>query len=98
MTKIIQNLRKNEYKPMKIAGYNETASVSDQDKPYTIKVKHATGYKSFSRLEPRPDTCANYRHSKGLQFSMLNSRIAIQVFVLPFFVADQRDEKSHHCR
>ena len=76
MTKIIQNLRKNEYKPMKIVGYNETASVSYQDKPYAINV---TGYKTVRLVDWNPGQIPAQiiDIAKELQLSILNSRIAI---------------------
>ena len=74
MTKIIQNLRKNEYKPMKIVGYNETASVSYQDKPYAINV---TGYKTVRLVDWNPDQIPPQiiDIAKGYNFVCLTQRL-----------------------
>ena len=78
MTKIIQNLRKNEYKPMKIAGYNEER-LRCRIRMYAIKAKNVTVYKMVRLVDWNPDQIPAQiiDIAKELQFSVLNSRIAI---------------------
>ena len=78
MTKIIQNLRKNEYEPMKIVGYDEER-LRCRIRMYAIKAKNVTVYKTVRLVDWNPDQIPAQiiDIAKEVQFRMLNSRIAI---------------------